>query len=137
MSAELGDATFPLESFREAAPHLRTSHGKSESREPSKAAPFESERFRRPILNLIEDYERALDAEEGIGPSQNIAFMRSEEKDDEIIQRWEGVHSSVVARQAPHLGSEQTIQRIRRKNHRHGDDGRPGYRPRESGRRAA
>ena len=76
------------------------------------------------LRNTIEDAEREVDAFEGVGPPKNVTHMRSEQKDTELLERWEGTHSSFVARAAPHLGSERAIQNIRRRNGRHGHDGR-------------
>jgi hypothetical protein len=108
----------------------KTSHGKSESKPPPSAPTLDSKPYRRTIENTALDWARELDAQEGVGAPRSVTRMSTEEKDTEIITRWEGIPSAVVAQRAPHLGSEQTIQRVRRKWYRHGHDGTPGFVPR-------
>ena len=104
----------------------KTSSGKAESQPPPDPVPFEAERFLRPIRDSVEDLERALDAEEGLGPPKNVTLMRGEEKDAEIMRRWEGVDSKTVCQLAPHLGtSNRTIERARERLGVRPSDGLP------------
>jgi len=90
--------------------HSRESHNPL----TSPCHPFDLEGYLIPVRNAIEELERAVDHEQGLGVEKNYALMISEEKDREILTKWAGVHSRVVAQQAPALGGQRTIERVRR-----------------------
>jgi hypothetical protein len=73
------------------------------------------DRLLKPIMNAIIDLEAALDFDQGLSTGRETTTMIGAEKDWELLNRWSGVHSEVVARQAPHLGSKATIERARRR----------------------
>jgi len=71
------------------------------------------EHLLRPLRNALESLEAGLDFDSGWSASRDTGRMISEEKDREILTRWVGMHSGTVSVQAPHLGSQRTIERVR------------------------
>lgn len=67
----------------------------------------------QPIRNAIQDLEQALDFDDGHTLVRATSTLLSHEKDHELQTRWKGVAAATVARYAPHLGSQRTIERAR------------------------
>lgn len=89
-----------------------TGHGKPDSKAPPKIAEaIDNDYYLRLVEDAVEQLERQLDAADGlvIPPNQ----LTGEEKDREIVQRWQGYHSTHVTTLAPHLGSRATVEKAR------------------------
>jgi hypothetical protein len=73
----------------------------------------------------IERLEAGWDEFRGLGSLRDWTSATKEEKDREILSRYRGVHSSVVAQIAPYLGSKRTIEQVRYEMGLRGSTGDP------------
>lgn len=96
----------------------RVSHGKLEDVIPA-SAPQDTgsgtlKQLLEPVEDAIKGLERALDLDMGHAAARNYTLLDTDDKDLAIVNEWRGVHSREVARTAPELGSQRTIEKVRK-----------------------